>query len=66
MPTGILAELTVVWDRTWMNSCQMEEKMDSSRSSIFVLFAVAGLVLLLVLPSLADADGGPILPDPEL
>ncbi len=40
--------------------------MDSSRSSIFRLFAVAGLVLLLVLPSLVEADGGPILSDPEL
>jgi hypothetical protein len=33
---------------------------------MFVLFAVAGLVLLLVLPSLADADGGPIVSDPKL
>ena len=40
--------------------------MDSSRSSIFRLFAVAGLVLLLVLPSLADTDGGTIVADPEL
>jgi hypothetical protein len=40
--------------------------MDSSRSSIFRLFAVAGLVLLLILPSMVEADGGPILTDPEL
>jgi hypothetical protein len=40
--------------------------MDRSRSSILGLFAVAGLILLLVLPSLAEADGGPILSDPEL
>lgn len=40
--------------------------MDSSRSSIFRLFALAGLVLLLILPALVEADGGPILSDPEL
>jgi hypothetical protein len=49
-----------------MNACQKEERMHSSRGSMFVLFAVAGLALLLALPSLADADGGPILSDPEL
>jgi len=40
--------------------------MNRSRGSTLGLVAVAGLVLLLVLPSLADADGGPILSDPEL
>jgi hypothetical protein len=40
--------------------------MASSRSSILGLVVVAGLVLALALPSLAGADGGPILSDPEL
>jgi hypothetical protein len=40
--------------------------MECSRSSIFRLFAAAGLVLLLILPALVEADGGPILSDPEL
>lgn len=40
--------------------------MDCRRSSMLGLFAVAGLVLPLILPSLAYADGGPILTDPEL
>ncbi len=40
--------------------------MDSNRSSIVSLVAVAGLVLPLILPALVEADGGPILSDPEL
>jgi hypothetical protein len=40
--------------------------MDSNRRSMSVLLTVAGLVLLLVLPCRVDADGGPVLPDPEL
>ncbi len=40
--------------------------MDSNRSSIVSLVAVAGLVLALILPALVEADGGPILSDPEL
>jgi len=40
--------------------------MHSKRRSIFVVLTIAGLVLLLALPSLACADGGPILSDPEL
>jgi hypothetical protein len=40
--------------------------MQGNGRSILALFAVVGLVLHLILPSLANADGGPILSDPEL
>jgi hypothetical protein len=40
--------------------------MHTNRRSMFVLLSLAGLSLLLALPSLAGADGGPILSDPEL
>jgi hypothetical protein len=40
--------------------------MQGNGRSIFALFAIVGLALRLILPSLANADGGPILSDPEL
>ena len=40
--------------------------MHHIRRSIFVLLTIAQLAVLLALPSLAYADGGPILSNPEL
>ncbi len=40
--------------------------MDNNRRPMLALLTIAGLALVLALPPLARADGGPILSDPEL